>query len=321
MGNTLSIAQRDPVVYTLSLNALVFILNQFLSEEVALRHLAVSRESVEAGRYYTLLTACFSHFSLPHLINNMSALYFFGRKLSNEFGMLQFLLLYIFSGILSNYVWLFLDKSQGFCLGASGSVSAVTGAVAVLFPSWMISISDFPIPASLYALVYLLGEFFQARVTAGKSDVAHTAHWYNMFSFFTVFSNLLQSYCMSFRGGSFFHLFCFVWLLSVFVFVSLFGCLLVCLIRSHLPFPPLGVDRSWVFFSDSPPCFSPKSIEQQSHGPISNVFFLSGWHHSLLLFIYSFSSLLQLDFQSVRRRHIFLSLLSQFRNESSVRSG
>ena len=58
-------------------------------------HFALSAESMQQGRYHTLLTSTFSHYQPGHLLSNMVMLYIFGRELPRSLGTMPFLGLYL----------------------------------------------------------------------------------------------------------------------------------------------------------------------------------------------------------------------------------
>jgi len=96
-------------------------------------------EAVLHGQFWRLLTATYMHAGLTHIFINMLFLYFLGPALERVWGRRQFLLVYTLAGIAGN-VLLTVAGLVGFIdpllpgLGASGSVLALLGAAAVLFP-------------------------------------------------------------------------------------------------------------------------------------------------------------------------------------------
>lgn len=66
-----------------------------VSKDFMLRHFTTSYEAVHSGRWHTLLTAAFSHFSLMHLLANMSVLYVMSSLVLPRLGSRRFLALYL----------------------------------------------------------------------------------------------------------------------------------------------------------------------------------------------------------------------------------
>ncbi len=91
------------------------------------------------GQIWRLLTATYMHAGLTHIFINMLFLYFLGPALERVWGRRQFLLVYTLAGVAGN-ILLTAAGLVGFIdpylpgLGASGSVLALLGAAAVLFP-------------------------------------------------------------------------------------------------------------------------------------------------------------------------------------------
>lgn len=125
------------------------------------------------------LTTMFMHDpgSLWHLAGNMIFLWTFGSAVESRLGHAGFLALYLTGGMVAAGIQLLV--SPGPVIGASGAVSAVTGAFIVLFPRARVVVFLFlslvPIPAmllvGLYFLLDILGAF-----GAGRGGIGHAAH-------------------------------------------------------------------------------------------------------------------------------------------------
>jgi len=112
------------------------------------------------GEVWRLLTATYLHSGSHHILFNMLGLYFFGPALERAWGPRQFLLAYTAGGIAGN-VLLTLAGLVGFispevpALGASGSVLALLGACAVLFPNAQVYVYFlFPIRIRTFVAIY-----------------------------------------------------------------------------------------------------------------------------------------------------------------------
>ena len=87
---------------------------------------------VEEHQYYRLLTACFMHFGMAHLANNMLVLFVIGGKLERALGHVRYLIFYLLAGVLANLFSLFWHiHTQEFLVsaGASGAVFGVVGGL------------------------------------------------------------------------------------------------------------------------------------------------------------------------------------------------
>ncbi len=131
-----------------------------------------------AGReYYRLLTSGFLHADLQHLLFNMISLYFFGRQIETDIGILKYLTIYFGSIVGGGLVSLWIHRNHDYsALGASGGVCGVIYASIFLFPGSKILIFPLPIgiPAWLYAIIFLLASFYGMR--AQRDNIGHDAH-------------------------------------------------------------------------------------------------------------------------------------------------
>lgn len=123
-------------------NIIVFALMFYAGQEISdwiVNFGIMKGAAVLHGQLWRLLTATYMHIGLTHLFINMLFLYFLGPALERVWGRRQFLLVYTLAGIAGN-VLLTAASLVGFIsplqygLGASGSVLALLGAAAVLFP-------------------------------------------------------------------------------------------------------------------------------------------------------------------------------------------
>ncbi len=130
--------------------------------------------------YSRFLTYGFVHADGRHLIFNMITLYFFGRAMEGfinqhlgVFGFALFYLLGLTVSILPSYLR-HLDDEQYRSLGASGAVSAVLFAFILLRPWTTIIIFVLPVPAIIYAVLYLGYTIYMDRKSVDR--VNHSAH-------------------------------------------------------------------------------------------------------------------------------------------------
>lgn len=135
-------------------------------------------EFARGRRRGTLIASGFAHADLPHLLFNMITFFFFGVPMERVLGTPAFVLLYLLGLVLSPMISLNKHRNDpGYStLGASGAVSAVLFAFVVYFPamSMIIFPIPLPIPAWLFAILYLGYSFWSARSGAGR--INHDAH-------------------------------------------------------------------------------------------------------------------------------------------------
>ena len=131
-------------------------------------------------QYDRLLTHGFIHADWSHLLFNMITLYFFGRliervmaELVGPLGFVLFYLSAIVIAILPTYLRHRHDPTYR-SLGASGAVSAVLFAFILLQPWSLIFVFFLPMPAILYALMYIGYSIYMDK--RGGDNINHSAH-------------------------------------------------------------------------------------------------------------------------------------------------
>lgn len=132
-------------------------------------------------QYDRLLTYGFIHADFTHLLFNMITLYFFGREIERFMAaatgsMLTFPLFYL-GGLVVSILPTYLKNQKNpnyLSLGASGAVSAVLFAFILLTPWSLIFVFFIPMPAILYAVVYVGYSIWMDR--RGGDRINHSAH-------------------------------------------------------------------------------------------------------------------------------------------------
>jgi membrane associated rhomboid family serine protease len=130
--------------------------------------------------YYRLLSYGLIHADFSHLLFNMITLYFFGRAMEDfynaqmgDYGFAFFYVLGLVASILPTYLKN-KNNAQYRSLGASGAVSAVLFAF-ILFQPWAtIYVYVIPIPAIIYAVLYVAYTIYSER--RGGDNINHSAH-------------------------------------------------------------------------------------------------------------------------------------------------
>jgi membrane associated rhomboid family serine protease len=131
-------------------------------------------------QYDRLITHGFVHADLQHLLFNMITLYFFGRLIERFFaqyiGHVGFALFYL-SALLVAILPTYLrhrNDARYRSLGASGAVSAVLFAFILLQPWSMIFVFFLPMPAIVYAVLYVGYSIWKDH--HGGDNINHSAH-------------------------------------------------------------------------------------------------------------------------------------------------
>jgi membrane associated rhomboid family serine protease len=129
-------------------------------------------------RYYSLLTSGLIHADITHLLFNMISYFFFAFVLESRIGHWQFAVLYIVTLILSDVPSVIRNRnnSEYASLGASGAISAVIFSYILYNPLNTIYIYAIPLPAILYAVLYLGYCIFASRKQF--DNVNHSAHFW-----------------------------------------------------------------------------------------------------------------------------------------------
>ena len=132
---------------------------------------------VRRGEYYRLITSGFLHANWAHLFFNMFSLYSFGGVIESRFGVPAFLAIYFSSILGGNLLSLFLHRSHEYrALGASGGVCGIIFASIFLVPGSGVYVFPLPmpIPAHVFAILFILISFFGVRGRRG--NIGHDAH-------------------------------------------------------------------------------------------------------------------------------------------------
>ena len=129
-------------------------------------------------QYWTVISSGFIHADVGHLLFNLLTFYFFAFPLQAVIGPGRFTALYLVSLVLSSTGTFFKHRREPeyASLGASGAILAVLFAMIVYFPRSSIRLLflPIPIPAPLFAVLYLAYTMYSARQSRGR--INHDAH-------------------------------------------------------------------------------------------------------------------------------------------------
>jgi membrane associated rhomboid family serine protease len=138
----------------------------------------------EKNQWYRFITSGFLHANIGHLAFNMLTLYFFGRLWEiiyvGQLGVekYMYILFYILAIIVSD-IPSFIKHKNDYnyrSLGASGAVSAVVFSAILLLPWETIYIFFIPIPAIIYAILFLGYSVYMDK--RGGDNINHKAHFW-----------------------------------------------------------------------------------------------------------------------------------------------
>jgi membrane associated rhomboid family serine protease len=177
------------VTVIIGLNVVVFLAWQAAGAVTLLMDLMVTNFLVSTthlmhGLVWTPVTAAFSHSEIWHLAINMFVLWSFGTVLERLWGLRRFVLFYLVAAVVASLCHcavstMLMGNSDIPALGASGAVSGLLLAYALLFPRHKILLMGIiPVPALAGVLAFvgidLWGLFAQTR--GGGLPIGHGAH-------------------------------------------------------------------------------------------------------------------------------------------------
>jgi membrane associated rhomboid family serine protease len=175
------------VTLLICVNVAVYLLWNYFGDgdgSFMVQNFLVSWDALAGGRWWTLLTAAFSHVMLFHLLINMFVLRNFGGLLEKVLGHRFTLQFYLVAGVISSLshaivsAWL-LGSPELPALGASGAVSGFILIFCLLFPKEKILLLGLiPLPAMFGALVFIGLDLWglAAQRGGGGLPIGHGAH-------------------------------------------------------------------------------------------------------------------------------------------------
>lgn len=173
----------------IAINVIVFVAwglagrNQAVAEWMSANFIVSSFHLVH-GLWWTVLSSAFSHIELWHLALNMVVLWSFGSILERLWGVRVFVAFYLVAAAVSSLSHclvssLLLGNGQIGALGASGAVSGLLIAFALLFPRHKILVfAIIPVPALAGALFFVALDLW-GLVAQGRGvpiPIGHGAH-------------------------------------------------------------------------------------------------------------------------------------------------
>lgn len=136
-----------------------------------------SIRELQQGQKIRFISSGFLHVDTTHLFVNMLTLYFFADNVIFFVGEFYFILIYMGSLLLGNFLSYAFHKSEPLytAVGASGAVIGVLYAAILLRPDMMLGLFFIiPIPAYVFGVGYLLYSIWAMK---SKTDnIGHDAH-------------------------------------------------------------------------------------------------------------------------------------------------
>jgi len=170
-------------------NVIVFLVTYLyggFSEKVFYNYGLIPLEVLKGEKLYTFFSSMFLHGGFLHLFGNMVYLYIFGDNVEDAFGHGRYVLFYFLCGLAADAIYILSITNPAELavptIGASGAISGVLGAYAVLYPKARIITLVFYGWAFLTAVpaIFFLGFWFVMQWLLGifepYSGVAYWAH-------------------------------------------------------------------------------------------------------------------------------------------------
>ena len=185
-----------PIVNTtlILLNVLVF-LYQYTLPPYAFKAFMIANATVPARfpawlsghapfevAFLPLLTSMFLHSGIMHIAGNMLFLWIFGDNVEDFYGHFTYSVFYLVCGIGSGLLHVLFNLNSAVpALGASGAISGVMGAYALLYPRSRILTLVFiflvPIPAVIILGYWFILQFLSAFSSLGAVASGGVAWW------------------------------------------------------------------------------------------------------------------------------------------------
>jgi len=167
-------------------NVIIFVLGYNLHSQGGYDRIRNYMLHPDTPALYQFFTSVFLHAGWGHLLGNMVFLWVFGNAMNDRFGHVGYLAFYLAGGVLAGLGYLGLSGDAP-VLGASGAISAVTGAYLVLLPRtrvtvlfWFYIITYFEVSSILFLAFQLVTNLYMslnASITgASAGGVAYAAH-------------------------------------------------------------------------------------------------------------------------------------------------
>ncbi|HMI51520.1 MAG TPA: rhomboid family intramembrane serine protease [Candidatus Saccharimonadales bacterium] len=151
---------------------------------------ALSGHSSLELAFLGLLTSMFLHSGIAHIAGNMLFLWIFGDNVEDYFGHIAYLVFYLACGLVAALLHVFFNfNSMLPALGASGAISGVMGAYALLYPRarvlTLVFVFLLPLPALLILGLWFAMQFLEGINALGSSAAGGVAWWAHVGGFLT----------------------------------------------------------------------------------------------------------------------------------------
>lgn len=126
-----------------------------------------------------MFSSGFLHVDYNHLFLNLFTLWIFSGQVIGRIGSVNYLIIYIISLYIGNYVALKFHNKEPYysAVGASGAVTGIVYSSIILYPEMKLIMLFLPIPlpAYVFGIAYLLYSIYGMKKNVGT--IGHTAHF------------------------------------------------------------------------------------------------------------------------------------------------
>ncbi len=164
------------ITFLVLIVGVAWLVTGFLPTEESLSGLWWSRETMEDGQWWRLVTSMFAHGGLLHLAFNGIALLSMA-SLERELGTPVFAMVYVGAGIGGGLAHVMTTTIPA--VGASGAIFGLLGVLLVLAPRMDLALMGIPIPAIVLLPLYMSAVLFVPALS--DVPIAHWAHLGGMF--------------------------------------------------------------------------------------------------------------------------------------------
>jgi membrane associated rhomboid family serine protease len=135
--------------------------------------------AIRRGEQFRMFSSGFLHLDFSHLLFNMLTLYFFANVVLSSVGATNFVLIYLASLLVGNFLSFYFHKNELHysAIGASGAVSGILYSAILFYPNMSLYLFfiPIPIPAWLFGILYLLYSIYGMKNSLG--NIGHDAHF------------------------------------------------------------------------------------------------------------------------------------------------
>ena len=158
-------------------NLVVFALwnTDLLSQNMMVKHFALSKATLAQGNVHTLFTYSFSHTNIMHLLFNMLPIYFFGRTIEQSFGRRRLWHAWLAGALCGALIELFHAPDYRLLIGSSSATASILSFFIWRFPHETIYMYFVPVPAWVLGCLYFGYSYWMSK-RGGGGNTAHGAH-------------------------------------------------------------------------------------------------------------------------------------------------